>query len=253
VNRILPQFEIAEDFKVTAATSRDARFQNQVLASFPSKTVDRLRPCLVPVKLGVGQILYERGEQPEFIYFPEEAIVSLLCMTGNGGSSAIAVCGRDSVVGITPFLGISTVSHQALVQIAGGALRIRSQLLQAEFVHDQLVQRTLLRYIQDLLRQVSQTVVCNRLHPVEKRLCRWLLLSHDRTQSDCLIMTQEFLAHLLGSRRESVAVAAARLQIGGLIHYVRGKIQILNRPGLELSACECYQSSRQETLLPIPH
>ena len=145
-----------------------------------------------------------------------------------------------------PFSGISTVSHRAIVQMAGSAFRMRSRHLQTEFHGNKMVQSALLRCVQDLLTQISQTVVCNRLHQVEKRLCRWLLLSHDRAQSDQLVMTQEFISHLLGSRRESVTVAAARLQDAGLIHYARGKIAILDRAGLESAACECYQAVREE-------
>ena len=228
----------------TAFTRKQAH--NHVLASLPPEVSHRLRPYLVPVQLVLGEILYDRGERPELVYFPVEAVASLLCITRDGGSVAIGITGSDGVVGTAPFLGTSTVSHRAIVQMAGGAFRIRSQLLLAEFHRDQMVQSTLLRYVQDLLTQISQTVICNRLHQVEKRLCRWLLLSHDRAQSDRLVMTQEFISHLLGSRRESVTVAAARLQDAGLIHYVRGQIEILDRVGLESAACECYQAVREE-------
>ncbi len=229
---------------LTAFTRTPLR--NRVLASLPPEVNDRLYPYLALVQLALGEILYDRGDRPEFVYFPVDAVASLLCVTRDGGSAAIGVIGKDGVVGITPFLGSSTSSHRAIVQIAGSAFRIRSPLLQAEFQCNPMIQSTLLRCVQDLLTQVSQTVICNRLHQVEKRLCRWLLLTHDRADSDRLVMTQEFISHLLGSRRESVTVAAARLQDAGLIHYARGKISILDRAGLELAACECYQTVREE-------
>jgi CRP-like cAMP-binding protein len=235
----------------TIATTR-TQLQNHVLASLPSEVSDRLRPYMAPVQLVLGEILYDRGERPEFVYFPVDAVASLLCMTSDGGSAAIGVTGRDGAVGITPFLGISTASHRAIVQMAGSAFRVRSGLLQTEFHENKMVQSTLLRCVQDLLTQISQTVVCNRLHQVEKRLCRWLLLTHDRAKSDQLVMTQEFISHLLGSRRESVTVAAARLQDAGLINYARGKIAILDRAGLESAACECYQAVRDEIEFSSP-
>jgi len=133
-----------------------------------------------------------------------------------------------------------------VVQIAGRALRMKARVLREEFARGGAFQRLLLRYTQALITQISQTAVCNRLHSVEKRLCRWLLLSHDRVRSDDLLMTQEFISDMLGGRRESVTVAAGRLQDAGLIQYARGQIRILDRKGLEATACECYQIVRDE-------
>jgi CRP-like cAMP-binding protein len=140
----------------------------------------------------------------------------------------------------------SSVINRAVVQIAGEVIRMRAKLLQAEFAQGGPLQHLLLLYTQALITQISQTAVCNRLHSVEKRLCRWLLLSQDRVKSDELPMTQEFISNMLGGRRESVTVAAVRLQSTGLIHYARGHIIILDRKGLEATACECYQIVKTE-------
>jgi CRP-like cAMP-binding protein len=164
----------------------------------------------------------------------------------DGSTAEMGLTGNDGVVGIALFLGGDTTPNRAIVQIAGGALRMRAKVLQAEFKQGGALQQVLLRYIQALLTQISQTAVCNRLHAVEQRLCRWLLLSHDRVHSHELQMTQEFIAHMLGGRRESVTVAAGRLQDAGLIHYARGHITILDRAGLEATVCECYQVVKNE-------
>jgi hypothetical protein len=162
--------------------------------------------------------------------------------------------GHDGIVGIALFLGGDTTPNRAIVQIAGGAYKVRARVLQDEFARGGAVQQLLLRYTQALMTQISQTAVCNRLHPVEKRLCRWLLLSHDLVPSNELAMTQEFIANMLGGRRESVTVAAARLQDRGLIRYSRGHITILDRAGLESAVCECYRIVRNESarLLGVP-
>jgi CRP-like cAMP-binding protein len=220
--------------------------QNRLIAALPAEVCDTVRPNLVPVTLPFGEVLYECGERPEYVYFPVSAVVSLLYTTAEGATTEMGMTGNDGVVGIARFLGGDTTTHQAIVQTAGRAFKMSAQLLLAEFARNGPVQRVLLRYIQAFLTQVSQTGVCNRLHPVDKRLCRWLLLSHDRAQSNRLSMTQEFISNLLGSRRESVTVAAARLQDIGLIHYSRGNITILDRAGLESAACECYQTVKDE-------
>lgn len=183
----------------------------------------------------------EAGARLEFAYFPAGAVVSFLNTTVEGGTAEVGIAGNDGIVGTALFLGGNTTVSRAIVQIAGKAFKLRGNLLQEEFSRGGALQRTLLRYIQAFLTQVSQTALCNRLHSVEKRLCRWLLLTLDRAQSDQLSLTQEFIANMLGSRRESVTVAAARLQDAGLIHYSRGNIHVLNRAGLELAACECYR------------
>lgn len=220
--------------------------QNRLISTFPADVYARLRPNLLPVTLSLGEVVYEAGGHPEYVYFPTGAVVSLLYTMEDGATAEVGLTGNDGIVGIALFLGGDTTPNRAIVQIAGGAFKMRARVLQDEFARGGPVQQLLLRYTQALIAQISQTAVCNRLHAVEKRLCRWLLLSHDCVQSDQLAMTQEFISNMLGGRRESVTVAAARLQDAGLIHYSRGQITILDRAGLESAACECYRIVRGE-------
>jgi CRP-like cAMP-binding protein len=219
---------------------------NRLLAALPPADYARVQPHLQPVTFALGDLVYDAGGPQDFLYFPTTAVISLLYTMEDGATAEMGLTGNDGVVGIALFLGGDTTPNRAVVQIAGEVLRIPAQRLQAEFKQGGAVQQVLLRYIQALITQISQTAVCNRLHAVEQRLCRWLLLSHDRVQSHELQMTQEFIAHMLGGRRESVTVAAGRLQDAGLIHYARGHITILDRPGLEATVCECYQVVKQE-------
>jgi len=164
----------------------------------------------------------------------------------NGSTAEMGLTGNDGVVGIALFMGGGTMPNRAVVQSAGDAIRMKAKVLQAEFATGGEFQRLLLRYTQALITQISQTAVCNRLHSVEQQLCRWLLLSHDRVDTDELVMTQELIADMLGVRREGVTVAAGHLQDIGTISYVRGRIQILNRQKLEDTACECYRVVKEE-------
>src|SRR5260370_32247279 len=159
----------------------------------------------------------------------------------DGSTAAMALAGNDGVVGIASLLGGESAPHRAVVQIGGDALKISARVLQAEFARGGVLQHTLLRYTQALITQISQTAVCNRLHPVSQRLCRWLLLCHDRVNRSEIMMTQENIANMLGGRRESVTIAAGHLQDVGLIHYSRGRIKILDRKGLDGVVCECYR------------
>jgi CRP-like cAMP-binding protein len=226
--------------------SAKSPLENQLLAALPDQDYEHLSSDLQPVLLPLGKVIYESGEQIDHIYFPIDCVVSLLYTTKEGLTAEIGSAGRDGMVGIALFLGGDTTPHQAVIQIAGRAFRIKAETLQTEFARGGAFQRLMLRYTQALITQISQTAVCNRLHLIEKRLCRLLMLSHDRVRSDELLMTQEFIAHMLGGRRESVTVAAGRLQDAGLIHYARGRITILDRKGLEASACECYDTVKKE-------
>src|SRR5579862_9436376 len=158
--------------------------ENRLISSFPPEVHDRLRPNLQPVALSLGEVVYEAGSRPEYVYFPTGAVVSLLYSMENGATAEVGLTGNDGIVGIAIFLGGDTTPNRAIVQIAGEALKMRARFLQEEFARGGPVQQVLLRYTQALITQISQTAVCNRLHPVEKRLCRWLLLSHDLVQSD---------------------------------------------------------------------
>ena len=220
--------------------------QNHLLAALSEEEITRLRPDLQPVSLSLGQVIYESGEQMEFVYFPTTAIISLLYIMENGATAEIGVVGNDGLVGIALFMGGDTTPNRAVVQSAGGAFKMRGQVLKGEFIRAGRFHNLMLRYTQALITQISQTAVCNRLHSVDQQLCRWLLLSHDRLPSDRLIMTHDLIANMLGVRREGVTHAAKRLQEAGYISYVRGDMTILDRTGLEEKACECYQVVRNE-------
>ena len=224
----------------------DRRAQNRLLAALPADVYERLQPELELVPLALGKVIYEAHQPLSHVYFPTTAIVSLLYTMENGSSAEMGVVGCDGVVGIAVFMGGDTTPNRAVVQSAGDALRLKLQPFRAEFSRAGELHRLLLLYTQALLTQMSQTAVCNRLHSVEQQLCRWLLLSHDRLESNDLIMTQELIANMLGVRREGVSVAAHRLQHAGLIRYKRGHITVADRPGLESRVCECYQVVKRE-------
>ena len=226
--------------------------QNHLLAVLPRFESEHLLPHLEQVQLPLGKALYESGDRLNHVYFPTTAIVSLLYVMENGASAEIAVVGNEGIVGIALFMGGETMPNRAVVQSAGDGYRLRGQLLQQEFNRAGALQHLLLRYTLALLTQMAQTAVCNRHHTVDQQLCRWLLLSLDRLPANELSMTQELIANMLGVRREGVTEAAGKLQTAGLIRYSRGRITVLDRPGLEKRVCECYEVVRQEfhRLLP---
>jgi CRP-like cAMP-binding protein len=213
---------------------------NLLLAALPAEVYGRLCPALEPVAFALGDVVYDTGGRMAHIYFPTTAVVSLIYTMEDGATAEMGLVGNEGVVGIALFMGGETTPNQAVAQVAGGALRMKAQALLDEFRRGGPFQLALLRYTQALITQISQTAVCNRLHPVEKRLCRWLLLTRDRLPSDEILMTQEFIAHMLGVRREGVTAAAHHLQEAGLIRYARGHITILDRAKLEAAVCECY-------------
>jgi CRP-like cAMP-binding protein len=227
-------------------THTDSARENHLLAALPADEFADLEVDLEPVSLELGQVIYESGEQLEYIYFPTTAIISLLYIMENGSTAEIAMAGNDGLVGVALFMGGSTTPSRAVVQSAGNAFRLRSKALQATFGMGGVFQNILLRYTQSLMTQISQTAVCNRLHTVEQQLCRWLLINYDLLQSNKLIMTHELIANMLGVRREGVSIAAGHLQKRGLIKYVRGTITMLDHPALETAACECYQVVKDE-------
>lgn len=227
--------------------------RNHLLAAVPAEVYERLQPNLEPIRLPLGKVIYEPQGALSHVYFPTTAIVSLLYMMENGTSAEMGVVGSDGVVGIAVFMGGDTTPNRAVVQSAGEALRLRVGPFRDEINKTGELHRLLLLYSQALLTQMSQTAVCNRLHTVEQQLCRWLLLSHDRLESNELVMTQELIANMLGVRREGVSVAAHHLQEAGLIRYKRGRITIIDRPGLEASVCECYGVVKTECDRLLPY
>jgi CRP-like cAMP-binding protein len=217
-----------------------------LLAALPAAEYERLLPHLEQVPVGLGWALHESGAPQNHVYFPTDSIVSLLYVMADGSSAEIAIVGNEGLVGISLFMGGDSTPSRAVVQSAGYAYRLKAPLIKGEFERGGALQHLLLRYTQALMTQMAQTAVCNRHHAVEQQLCRWLLLSLDRLPSNVLVMTQELIANMLGVRREGVTEAAGRLQAAGLIHYSRGRITVLDRPGLEARACECYAVVKRE-------
>ena len=220
--------------------------QNRLLAALPAAEFDRLAPRLELVAMPLGEALYESGGRLHHVYFPTTSIVSLLYVLENGASAEIAVVGNEGILGISLFMGGETTPSRAVVQSDGFGYRLKAGLLKREFNRGGPVLHLLLRYTQALITQMTQTAVCNRHHSIEQQLCRWLLLSLDRLSSDSLTMTQELIANMLGVRREGVTEAAGNLQRAGLIRYSRGRIEVLDRPGLENAVCECYAVVKTE-------
>lgn len=224
----------------TAVNITEAR-KNFLLDSLPKVELERLISHLEPVDLPLGKVLYESGDKLDYAYFPTTSIVSLLYIMENGATAEIGVVGNDGILGIALFMGGNTTPNRAVIQSSGKALKISAKNLMAEFSLGGKFQNVLLRYTQALITQISQTAVCNRLHSVEEQLCRWLLLSHDRLDSDKLVMTHDLISNMLGVRREGVTLAAQKLVARKLIKSVRGTMTVLDRPGLEQAVCECYE------------
>jgi CRP-like cAMP-binding protein len=220
--------------------------KNRILAALPSKDYERLRPHLEFISLPLHVTLYKSGDFIEHVYFPGEGVVSLNTHMRDGAAIEVGLIGMDGLVGIPVLLGDDIAFEEAVVQIPGHALRMRSAHLKERLkkAHNSLLTQLLL-YTRTLMKQVTQTAACNRLHTVEERLARWLLMCHDRVESDELPLTQDFISHMLGTRRASVGTAATKLQAAGVIRYSKGHITILNRAALEASSCECYHAVKE--------
>jgi CRP-like cAMP-binding protein len=214
---------------------------NRVLASIPPKELKRLQTHLEPVRLKFGGVLYEPGKAIQHVYFPVDCLISLLTAVDKRRSLEVGMVGNEGMAGMPFILGIGVSSVRAIVQGEGTALRMASAPFRLEFDRNGPLQEALFRYTYALMAQISQTAACNRFHEGEARLSRWLLMTRDRVQSDEFSLTHEFLAHMLGLRREGVTEAASELKRRNLITYTRGKIQILDVRGLKDASCSCYQ------------
>ena len=220
--------------------------QNQLLAAMPEAEWKRWRPDIEAVDLPLGEVLYEPDTTLSHVYFPTTAIISLLYVLENGASAEIAVVGNEGLIGSSLFMGGESTPSRAVVQSAGQGFRLPAQAMKDEFNRGGAVLHLLLRYTQALITQMSQTAVCNLHHSLDQQLCRWLLLSLDRLEGSELVMTQELISNMLGVRREGVTEAALQLQSAGLIKYSRGRISVLDRPGIERRSCECYSVVKKE-------
>ena len=219
---------------------------NHLLDALPPEDYARLASNLKPVAFALGDVIYESQGQMEHVYFPTTAHVSLLYTMLDGSTAEVGLVGNEGLVGIALFMGGDTTPNQAMVQGAGEAFQMKAASMLEEFKRGGAFQSVLLRYTQTLITQISQTAVCNRLHTTEQRLCRWILMTHDRVHSDDLQMTHQFISNMLGIQREAVSLAAQRLKLKGGISYARGRIRVTSREILEGCACECYQMVRDE-------
>jgi CRP-like cAMP-binding protein len=221
-------------------------YKNVVLTTMSASDIARLAPHLFLVDLPRNQTLQEPGKEVEMIYFLEEGICSILATMGGGESVEVGIIGRDGFVGLPAVLGAGQSPNRWFMQIPGYGFRVRSKILIEQFESSATLRLCLLRSVQGLLVQTAQTAACNRVHDLHQRLARRLLMCRDRFQVDCVELTQEFLATMLGTRRSSVTVAVRVLQRAGLITYRRGHVTIEDRAGLRNAACECYQVVHDE-------
>lgn len=220
--------------------------QNQLLATLPDEVRTRLADVMKRVPMTLGQSIYESGTRIRHVFFPTSAVVSLRYELDDGLLAETAVIGNEGVVGIALFMGGETTLSSAVIENPGHAYRLEGHLLKSEFHRAGPMQRILMRYTQALFTEMSQTLVCVRHHSLEQQLCRWLLRRFDRFTNNSLVMSQEKIANTLGVRRSAISEVAVRLQKAALINYSRGRITLLDRPGLEKRSCECYAIVRDE-------
>lgn len=225
---------------------------NKILRALPEEEFDRLSPNLREVSFKIGEIVYHPEEPIESVYFVDRGIVSWLAVLEDGNTVEAGVIGPEGLAGVSALLGAKSTPNQGLAQSDVVASRIATGDLIAEFRRNGELNRMILRFVHSMFTQVAQTAACNRLHTLDQRLARWLLMSHDRIAPDGFPLTQEFLSRMLGVRRAGVSVSANSLKQNGLIDYQRGNIRILDRGGLEGAACECYKIVKEEYEQTLP-
>jgi len=225
---------------------------NRLLAALPKDEYQRLLPKLEPFSLVFGELIYESGDLIRNVYFPTSGIISLLATVEDRGTLEVGIVGREGMVGLPAFMGVKASGNRAVVQGAGEALRMKATVFRAESENGGSFPQLLRRYTHSRLTQIAQGSACNRFHPIDARLARWLLMTRDRMGTDEFQLTQEFLSNMLGVRREGVNKAAGALQQQNLISYSRGNLLILDRVGLTAIACDCYGIIKAEydTFLP---
>ena len=237
-----------------AAAGAPPPFRNHLLAAFAPADLELLRPHLLdgPVEFAQGQVLHARGRPVADVFFPETGLASLTAGTLDGGDVEVGVIGREGLVGAAVLLDPEAIAvHEAFVQVPGAAWRVPAPALRRAVEQSPALRDRLLLYVQFLTVQASQSAACNARHAVPQRLARWLLMAHDRVEGDELALRQEAVSLMLGVRREGVSLAASALQAAGLIRRTRGRVAVLDRPGLEAVACGCYRTVRdsQERIL----
>ena len=220
--------------------------KNRILAALPAAEYERLLPHLKPVILEYKQVLYEPHKIIRYDYFPEDSVISMVTTLVDRTLVEVGMAGYEGMVCVATFLGVNSTPHQGIVQGPGSAMRIKASALRDEFKRGGRLQELLLRYTQAHLVQIAQSAACNRLHALEARLSRWLLMIHDRVDADGFQLTQDIISMMLGAQRTGVTDAAGSLQKNGVIGYSRGRMAILDRQKLEETACECYWIVREE-------
>ena len=219
---------------------------NKLLAALPARDYKRLSPHLEAIPLELKTILHEGGERVRYVYFPGEGLVSLIAVMKDGAASEVGLVGNEGMVGLSALLGVDNAPGRELVQLSGAGVRMKAKLMRAEFRRGGALQDLLHLYTHVLFTQVSRSTACIASHNVKQRLCRWLLMTHDGAPGDTFVITQEFMAMMLGVTRAVVTRAAGDMQREKLIRYSRGRVTMLDRRGVEARACECYASIRQE-------
>jgi CRP-like cAMP-binding protein len=219
--------------------------RNQLLGALEPASRKRIIAHLEPVKLKLGAVVCEAGGLLKHAYFPQGSVLSLLTVLENGSAIETANIGREGAFGLFAAMYSRVSFNRCIVQLEGHMARCPIELLQTEFRNSEHVRNLFVSYSETLLSQVQQTVACNAMHTTEERMCRWLLMMHDRAEGELLTYTHEFLANILGANRKSVTLAAQSMQNAGLISYRRGRIQVLDRRGLESASCECYAIVRK--------
>jgi CRP-like cAMP-binding protein len=237
--------KVAEPRSGTRKDAAGRPVANEILNSIPEGEYNLLGPDLEFVQLSPHEILHESGEKIDFAYFLNHGLASLVVPTSDGRSVEVAIVGHEGIVGTPLAVGLHRGPYRAIMQIPGTAARIKSDILEGRLPQTSELRLVLNRYVLMQGLQIAQIAACNRLHEIEQRLARWLLMCQDRVESECLPVTHEFLAQMLGTGRPSVSLAAGILQRAGIIENLRGMVRILNRKELEAAACECYKAMQR--------
>src|ERR1700731_1993672 len=238
-----------------AEAQKEHARSNLLLGALEASSPERIDPHLEPISLKLGAEVCDAGGLLKHAYFPEGAVLSMLTVLENGSAIETANIGREGAFGLFAAMYSRVSFNRCLVQLEGSVIRCPIEVLQSEFKRSEHVRDLFVSYSETLLSQVQQTVACNAMHTTEERICRWLLMMHDRAEGEALPYTHEFLSHMLGANRKSVTLAAQSLQAAGLISYQRGKILVVDRAGLEQASCECYAIVKErfdEFLTPPP-
>jgi CRP-like cAMP-binding protein len=229
------------------SSTKSPRIPNQLLAALPKKDYQALQDHLEEIPLVFEEILYQPNVLISDVYFPNSGIVSLLAAVNGRATLEVGLVGKEGILGLAVFMGVSNSHNRAVVQGVGSAMKMKATAFRKQCNDGGVLPRLLRRYSHSLMTQITQSAVCNQFHSVDARLARWLLMTHDRMGNDEFQLTQDFLSNMLGVRREGVSRAAADLQRRGLIEYSRGRLKVLDRAGLEATSCGCYEVIKEES------